>query len=322
MLNCDSMEQLLSRYVDGDLMEKDLQQVQAHLHHCLRCRERLEQLQQLHAFFQETPEFPEALHQKILDSIRRENEVSSSTSRHHHRLHILSTIASAACFLLLAAAVYLGQMPSTPFSCANVISSGIGKASYDLTEESAAVAEANINPETVDAGEETSEMESVSEPEDSGSNDDNTAEPPPSSLADLKNSLKEESATYGDTTLESRTLLPVSSQMAVGTSNTSDDDNELWPELSQYAVAMILPADEETPFDENDFIVLDRIPLEELFADLPDGILFLCTYLEDIQDLTDYYHTRQADLDKTGLQSALLYEQENGTGAFLLIPVT
>lgn len=94
------------------------------------------------------------------------------------------------------------------------------------------------------------------------------------------------------------------------------EDVDLDEILDSYAVAVVLPVFEGTPFDEAPYETIDRALLTGLFPDLPEGESFLCIALEE-DELLEFYQQRLA----AGYADGLLYRQEEGEHAYLLMPL-
>ena len=68
-MNCNSVQNLLSAYIDGELRGTDSIQVRDHLNHCDSCREEFSGLQAVHQMLRSVsnaPEPPEFLEEKLL----------------------------------------------------------------------------------------------------------------------------------------------------------------------------------------------------------------------------------------------------------------
>ena len=73
MKHCEKYEELISGYVDGELSEAEVSELEAHLASCGDCRRALEFYRTLHSLEQESmAEPPAALHGSIMNAVKRE----------------------------------------------------------------------------------------------------------------------------------------------------------------------------------------------------------------------------------------------------------
>lgn len=93
---CEQYASALSAFVDGELSEKEKEEVLAHVERCQNCREYLSELMIVHAAFAEMPELdaPAGFSERVLERMHEEARVRSRHRRAWPRV-------LAACFALL-----------------------------------------------------------------------------------------------------------------------------------------------------------------------------------------------------------------------------
>ena len=93
---CEQYASALSAFVDGELSEKEKEEVLAHVERCQNCREYLSELMIVHAAFEEMPELdaPAGFSERVLERMHEEARVRSRHRRAWPRV-------LAACFALL-----------------------------------------------------------------------------------------------------------------------------------------------------------------------------------------------------------------------------
>ena len=75
-MNCEQMTLLMSAWLDGELSEREEQQMKEHLEQCPACRELMEQLQALHTSFSDLEEIPapEGFADSVMERIAKESK--------------------------------------------------------------------------------------------------------------------------------------------------------------------------------------------------------------------------------------------------------
>ena len=93
---CEQYASALSAFVDGELSEKEKEEVLAHVERCQNCREYLSELMIVHTMFEEMPELdaPAGFSERVLERMHEEARVRSRHRRAWPRV-------LAACFALL-----------------------------------------------------------------------------------------------------------------------------------------------------------------------------------------------------------------------------
>ena len=104
-------EQLCSNSVDGTLTESEREKLEAHLAECSSCAALKRDLEQMRALFETETEFPEGLHDKIMERVRQEGRLRVvQPEKPARRLPALTMVAAAAVVLLVVLGGGAGSM--------------------------------------------------------------------------------------------------------------------------------------------------------------------------------------------------------------------
>lgn len=114
-MNCKSVEQRLSAYLDGELTGTEMMAIRGHLHDCRACEEEANYLRLLKRHLCETavPEPPTDLADRLIASIREERTQPMHVRR-AMRVPVLTFVGVAAASMAVTFVVVNGARPASP----------------------------------------------------------------------------------------------------------------------------------------------------------------------------------------------------------------
>ena len=109
-MNCEQMTLLMSAWLDGELSEREEQQMKEHLEQCPECRALMEQLQALHTSFSDLEEIPapEGFAEGVMERIARESKPKVVPLFKRPQIRALGALAACAALFVGFGSVRMG----------------------------------------------------------------------------------------------------------------------------------------------------------------------------------------------------------------------
>jgi anti-sigma factor RsiW len=136
-MNCKTVQNRLSSYLDRELPAEDLMEVRAHLHDCAQCQEEERALRTLKSLLSgaRTPEPPADLAERLTAAVMAERE--PVVSRRGFRLSTFSFASVAVCSMALTFVVLSAVRPSEVAPSASVTSKPNGSLALEIQRDMA-----------------------------------------------------------------------------------------------------------------------------------------------------------------------------------------
>ncbi len=98
-MKCSKAHKLISPYIDGELMERDMKPLEDHIKVCHKCRKEFEEGKELHNLFANADKFkaPYGFHTRVMANI------SSGKIRKTSRIPVLARLAEAVVVIVVIA---------------------------------------------------------------------------------------------------------------------------------------------------------------------------------------------------------------------------
>lgn len=138
-MNCKSVQNVLSAYLDRELGGDEMLAVRAHLHDCAACQTEVDELRTLKRFLSESPapEPPSDLAERLSAAIRAQNPVETPKQRRATLRATVFTFAGvAACSMFLTFTTLNGVRPAAAKSSApGVATNSVHDAAFDVQRD-------------------------------------------------------------------------------------------------------------------------------------------------------------------------------------------